>query len=387
MIRNGDADPVPLKVGYLVHDLNDPAVARRTLMLRDGGATLTLAGFRRGAQRIAQVAGAPAIEIGRSHDARFVSRLLSIALALLTLLRWRAPMRGVDVLIARNLEMLVVGRALRALSRRRPTLVYEVLDVHRLLLAPGWLGRALRSMERWLARPVDRLIVSSPAFLSAYYVPRDQVRAPALLIENKVLAEPDNPPTIPFRPAGPPWRIGWFGMIRCQRSLQLLKALCDALPGLVSVDIRGRVAETEFVDFHGDVASTPAMRFLGPYKASELGEAYGMVHFVWAVDFFEAGMNSAWLLPNRLYEGQWYGAVPLAEAGVETGRWLERQGAGVRFSDIASELQNFFSRLRSSDYEALVSRGEAIPKDALACGVVERCALVAEFDQRTSVGT
>ena len=36
-----------LHVLYLVHDLFDPAVRRRVMMLRAGGAKVTLAGFRR----------------------------------------------------------------------------------------------------------------------------------------------------------------------------------------------------------------------------------------------------------------------------------------------------------------------------------------------------
>ena len=42
----------------------------------------------------------------------------------------------------------------------------------------------------------------------------------------------------------------------------------------------------------------------------------GDVHFTWAIDFYEAGANSDWLLPNRLYEGGAHGAVPIALAGV-----------------------------------------------------------------------
>jgi succinoglycan biosynthesis protein ExoL len=53
------------------------------------------------------------------------------------------------------------------------------------------------------------------------------------------------------------------------------------------------------------------------------------VHFTWAIDFYQEGANSTWLLPNRLYEGGLHGAVPIALRDVETGRWLQQHGLGL----------------------------------------------------------
>lgn len=46
-----------LNILYFVHDLADPAVRRRVLMLQAGGARVALAGFRRGDNRLADVGG------------------------------------------------------------------------------------------------------------------------------------------------------------------------------------------------------------------------------------------------------------------------------------------------------------------------------------------
>ncbi|TIX78044.1 MAG: glycosyl transferase family 1, partial [Mesorhizobium sp.] len=61
----------------------------------------------------------------------------------------------------------------------------------------------------------------------------------------------------------------------------------------------------------------------------DMATIYREVHFSWAIDFFEQGLNSEWLLPNRLYEGCRFGAVPISMANTETGRFLDRQGIGV----------------------------------------------------------
>ena len=56
---------------------------------------------------------------------------------------------------------------------------------------------------------------------------------------------------------------------------------------------------------------------------------YQEVHFSWAIDFFEDGQNSKWLLPNRLYEGCRFGAVPISMGNTETGRFLDQQDIGI----------------------------------------------------------
>ena len=43
----------------------------------------------------------------------------------------------------------------------------------------------------------------------------------------------------------------------------------------------------------------------------------------------DAGANSDWLLPNRLYESCGHGCIPLALAGTETARYLERRTLGL----------------------------------------------------------
>ena len=64
---------------------------------------------------------------------------------------------------------------------------------------------------------------------------------------------------------------------------------------------------------------------------------YREVHFSWAIDFFEAGQNSEWLLPNRLYEGCRFGAVPISMGNTETGRFLNQQDIGVLLSQATPE--------------------------------------------------
>jgi succinoglycan biosynthesis protein ExoL len=348
---------------YFVYDLNDSAMRRRILMLRAGGVNVQLVGFYRGAVPAAVIEGAPTLVLGETFDAQMIHRALSV---LRTIIRAGAVIqacRGADLFMARNLEMLSIAVRVRAALRGNIRLIYECLDIHRLMLSGRAHGRALRGLERWLMRDVAMLLVSSPAFVTHYFQARQHVRAPVCLAENKVLDLSAAPQPRPERdrPAGPPWRIGWFGMIRCRRSLEILIALTNAMAGEVEVIIRGRPAYSEFDDFEATVSSAPWIRFEGPYVPADLADHYAEVHFVWAIDYFEVGLNSSWLLPNRLYEGSWFGSVPLAEKHVETGVWLARHKAGVLMDSPAEETPEFFRALTAEKYSQLRNEIRSIP--------------------------
>ncbi|RUZ78104.1 glycosyl transferase family 1 [Mesorhizobium sp. M7A.F.Ca.US.006.01.1.1] len=330
-----------LHVLYLVHDVSDPAVRRRITMLRAGGAQVSLAGFRRTTNPIADIEGLRPIDLGATRDGRFGQRLAAVAKAAVSIGSKLGGMPKPDVIIARNLEMLTLARRARSAFGASVPIVYECLDIHRLVLRNDVLGKALRATERFLARDVKLLVTSSPAFIANYFKPFGQVAAPIELVENKYFEAAAILPGAPEAeesPVGPPWRIGWFGALRCRRSLELLADFSRRMEGRFEIVLRGRPALSEFPDFHGFVEAEPWLSFLGPYRNPEdMAAIYNDVHFSWAIDFFEAGQNSEWLLPNRLYEGCRFGAVPISMGNTETGRFLEQQDIGVLLPQASPE--------------------------------------------------
>lgn len=352
-----------LKVLYLVHDLADPAVHKRAAMLRDGHAKVTVAGFRRTVAQVNDVAGCPVVNMGRTYNGGFIQRIWSVLREVILLPRHREIFAEADIVIARNLEMLALAVRGRSLCTHPPILVYECLDIHRLLLGKGSGGISLRLLEGWLSKKASALITSSPAFVTHYFEARSRVRLPVKIVENKVYAPdfkaPDSPPS---RPEGPPWRIGWFGIIRCRKSLLLLKELVKYCHGGVQVVIRGRPALDQIPDFDQLIAATPGLSFEGSYKnPDDLAKIYNDVHFSWSIDMYEEGFNSAWLLPNRLYEGGLYNTVPIALKSVETGQFIKSLGLGITLGDPPdSHLKSFFRNLTKKQYETLAKQAMEI---------------------------
>ena len=145
--------------------------------------------------------------------------------------------------------LLLAARARRRYLPNAP-LIFECLDIHRLLLRSNLAGQLLRTIETRLVQQVDLILTSSPRFVREYFEPRNLNRQIRIL-ENKILL-PDQSFDRSFqppRPAGPPWQIGWFGMLRCRRSFEILSSVARESDGRLQVVIAGRPSPKEFPNF------------------------------------------------------------------------------------------------------------------------------------------
>jgi hypothetical protein len=357
-----------MKVAYFVHELEDPAVRRRVAMFTAGGAEVELFGFERGRHRAAPSAGPAPHVLGRTVGGRLVARIASVLFALPRAWRLRRRWADADVVVARNLEMLAIAAVLLLFTKDRPRLVYECLDIHRLMLTDGVAGRLLRAIERLILRRADLVLTSSPAFAALYFRDRQKLAHEILIVENKVLALDGAPAgAAGSPPVGPPWRIAWCGVLRCARSLEILSALARSLDGRLEVALWGAPALDEIPRFHEIVSGAEGLEFHGRYAAEDLPRIYADAHFAWTVDYYEEGGNSAWLLPNRLYEGLRFAAVPIALAGVETAAWLGDRNVGVVLDEpLEPSLRVFLESCAPEPYAALRSAAASLDESAVA---------------------
>jgi GT2 family glycosyltransferase len=363
-----------MQVLYLAQDIDDSAIERRCQMLRLGGAEVTVAGFRRGDGPLS----APAIVLGRTRNGQMASRALSVLRTVAAPPRQILAGPAPDVILARNLEMLVLAVWL---GRRFPKarIVYELLDVHRLLLGKGLVSRTLRGIEARLLGRTDLVLISSPGFQRGYLTPFRRPVRQVLLVENKPLATTPAPSATPDSRG--PLAIGWFGILRCAWSLAALDRLTRAAPGRYRVVLRGRPALDVLPDFHAIVAANPDLEFHGPYRwPDDLASIYAGVDLAWLIDRYEAGGNSDWLLPNRLYEGGLHGAVPLALAGTETADRLTALGIGVIVGAAAFDaVGSALASLSRQSLAPLRAALDALPRSTWEAGQDECRALVAHL--------
>ncbi|MBX7483654.1 glycosyltransferase [Qipengyuania qiaonensis] len=367
-----------MKIGYIVHDLHDAAVHRRTVALREAGAEVVLAGFVRGsAATSASIATDATLVLGHTEDAKLAKRAVSVLAEIAFSAKLRRHLAECDVVIARNLESLAIaGRVVGT----RP-LVYECLDIHRLLLGEGLPHRLVQSVEARLLRRVDLILTSSPAFAREYFAHRPY-DGDIVLLENRLDTSPfGGDPGVRPAPPTPPqgrWTIGWFGMLRCRRTLRELLRLAEVYSDRVEILIAGKPSPAELPDLAERAAGYSNVTYVGPYRPGDLPDLYSRCHFAWCIDWFEEGLNSAWLLPNRLYESAAFGVVPIALEEVETGRWLRQHECGVVI-DRLNDLDGFLRELTSETYSFERNRIAGLDRSAVVADRAETDALLGRF--------
>jgi succinoglycan biosynthesis protein ExoL len=179
-----------------------------------------------------------------------------------------------------------------------------------------------------------------------------------------------------------PLRIGWVGRLRCTRSLGLLVDLARQLGPRVKIVLHGVASLTEIPDFHERIQGIENLEFLGRYQAPEdLARIYGDLDLVWAGDFMEAGYNSVWLLPNRLYEGGYYAVPPIAPEGTQTARWITARGIGFTVAeDLGPNLASLIQSLTNDPGRVAVKRSHLLdlPVETFVAPRGELAALIAD---------
>lgn len=295
-----------------------------------------------------------------TENENLIRRAAAVAGGIVKSARHRARLRAADAIFARNLDMLAIAWAARKLTGSRAPLVYECLDIHGALSGQGAKGRAMRRAERRLLRDCALLVVSSPAFIRAYFEPVQRYSGPWALWENKLAAGTALPPRPTVRDAtGGPLRLGWVGTIRCAPSLALLADLADRMGPEIEIHIYGIVHDHAVPDFETTVGARENMLYHGGYAyPQDLARVYSGMDLVWAQDLWQRGQNSDWLLPNRIYEASWAGCPSLALASTETGRRVAEDALGwtVETAD-AAHVRSLVSTLTK---ENIAKRGQAL---------------------------
>jgi succinoglycan biosynthesis protein ExoL len=318
------------RIAFFGHDAGDAAVRRRANgFMADG---LEVSGFM---MRRGEAAPTPwtNVDLGQTFSGAYLQRIKSIITGARIASDARDELARADIIYARNLDMLATAFLAKRLAKLDTPVIYECLDVHRLMTRKDIIGEVFRRGERALLRRCRRLVVSSPGFLTNYFEVRHPGAFKPVLLENRIAEGGAGAP----RPARAPTpvdasaslRLGWVGVLRCRRSMGLLMDVARKLGDRVQIDLHGVPALREIPDFHEQVAALPNLKYHGRYRSPEdLSTIYGALDVVWAGDFMEAGYNSVWLLPNRIYEGGYFAVPPIAPAGTQTARWIADRKAG-----------------------------------------------------------
>lgn len=362
------------RIIYLAPDHTDAAVKKRAHGFLVGGHDLLSFSFHRDRYDQGGKADWPNIGLGKSTERRLISRVLLGITSLWTIFRHGRRWRSATMIYARNLDLALLGVVGKWLTWSHAPLIYEVLDIHPLLLGKSWRSAIARQIERWVLARSRLLVVSSPAFVKDYFQAQQKYDGHVLLLENKWTRESifasDCPDRNLLSPNIPVWTIGWFGNLRCRESLHILRDLADSFPDRVHIYMRGCDSLLDPGELEEVVGTRSNMVFDGEYRApEEIVDIYSRVHFNWCVDLAD-GDNSRWLIPNRVYEGGYCGIPAIAIEEFETGRVVRERGLGIVVRQPAiDQLKQVFASLTEDAYVELRRRVSEVD---LTCFVEDR---------------
>ena len=253
------------KVVFFASDMSETAQLRRIRSVRRAGHRVASFGMRKAATP--PHPDWPHVELGQIANERLWRRLVQIIKALRPVIAGRGVLADADLLVARNIDMLVLTWVAQRIAGRDIPVIYECLDIHGIFTRRDIVGRIARAVERIMLRRAALLVVSSPGFVEHYFRPVQNHGGAWHLLENKLWFE-DHPLPRPAAPRDPgrPLVLGWVGAIRCGPSLDLLCATARACGASVTVLIRGVIHDHALPDFHTRIARIPNIRYDGPYR-------------------------------------------------------------------------------------------------------------------------
>ena len=357
-------------IAFFAHERGDARVMKRIAALQAQGKEVIGFTFHRVRDKPDIAPTWENIHLGTTYNRRYLQRLSVFAKCMGILWANRQRLGNCSTLYVVNTDNALLALLGRFFSGRRVPLVLELADIQPAMTGNGIVSKILRSIERFVLKRVSLLVTTSPGFVRNYFEPIQGYTGEIFLLENKVYPSHQLPPEISDRTSpiasGRPWVIGCFGALRCERSLEIMHELALKLGDRVRFVLRGYPAGTITDDFEKLLGDIPNFQFLGPYNyPDDLAEMYAGIDFNWAFDMSDPNGNSAWLLPNRIYEGGCFGVPVIAAKETETGRWIEQHELGRTFAEpLLESLFHFFETVSQTDWQTLKTRCMATRRDA-----------------------
>src|ERR1044071_5735234 len=129
------------RIAFFGHDAADAAVRRRVQGFRDDGLDVTGFMMRR---RDDISPDWENVDLGRTFDGNYAQRVKSILSGAKRAAAEREKLAKSDVIYARNLDMLATAFLAKRYTGLKTPVIYESLDVHRLLTRNNVLRLAFR---------------------------------------------------------------------------------------------------------------------------------------------------------------------------------------------------------------------------------------------------
>jgi len=360
------------RVLFALPILGHPRHAKRISMMKEAGFDVEAVAFKRPYHQ-GRMPDCPVATLGSISHGNYLKRIFKFIKALPKL---RKAIKKHDLVFAFGPDMAIACLVANFLLGKK--LIFEVGDITSAQLSPGLKGWVTRKIDRYVADRAGAIVATSPRFLDEYYSKWVKTKTPGLLIENKLehafckkmeleLSETAPLPGTPLKDR--PLKIGYFGYLRNQWSLEVLERLVTKYPDKFEIVIAGYPKEST-KDTLDRVSLLDNIDYRGEYKSpDDLPGLFGSVDMVWACyqPLRDDEWGYLWARPNRFYQGCLFRKPFFSRAKCQDAIIIAERNIGKIISEVGiDETVDSVSSLTAADVETWSSNMRAIPDKIFA---------------------
>ncbi|MDH5652058.1 MAG: hypothetical protein OEZ39_09395 [Gammaproteobacteria bacterium] len=346
--------------------LGQPRHAKRVSMLKQSGFKVKVAAFERDYHK-GRLPDCPVVSLGKISKGKYLQRVGKLIVALPKL---RKQIKQSDLIYAFGSDMAMASYV--AGTGLKKPIIFETGDVRSIQTSNKITGKLLRVFDRFITRASKLIVVTSPDFVANYFKKYLGSNTPYLVLENKI--EPHllheyrkskyagNTITnmqgkLAFH------KIGYFGLLRCEWSWQVLELLAKTYPDDVVIEIAGLAVEP--ADLVERVKEYPNIHYRGEFKSpDDLAGMYSGIDLVWGCqpshDNNDVNFQSA--LSNRLYESCFYQRPIINRAGSGNAKAAERLGIGKSVGGSTYDAIKELQEISEQDMQVWKDNLSALPE-------------------------
>jgi len=332
-------------------------------LLKENGFRVVVAAFSRGEK--AQAYSDIDILLGHVSHGRIWSRIPVYKQVFDQLVQLIATK---DLVIVYTLDNFLLAWMAKYAARSNAKIIFFLMDIRQRFIGDSLFNQIVQRFMIFAFERSELVLVTSRFYMEGYAAKYLKQLPPRWLeIENKVYEkdvgryESDEFTSV----ENDTLVIGYFGVIRCKRSLEILSRLCLQMQGKLRVVLRGMFLHLDqgFID---EVVNQDHMEYLGDYRNPEdLRSVYESCDVVWGVYPFSANVagNHLWAKTNRFYEASYFLKPLIVGKGTQDARFVKQHKTGylVDMSDIDQAVEDL-SHITLSDVRDRWNNLKALPR-------------------------
>lgn len=289
------------------------------------------------------------IDLGSLDQRGAVQRLGIYLNAFRTL--WRSKKIDSEVLYVFGFDNLFIVQLIRLFKWKKNKVIFEIPDIKNFQLMSGVKGKIFSKIEKWLLYKTDHIVFTSSAYVDSYF---EQVKKLSLsnftIIENKIhTVYNTNRTALELRKCNTNVKqnkevIGYFGLLRCERSLLFLDELTQKYPQYYVI-LRGVFLDNT-TSLKERLSKNKNISYLGKYVSPiHLKDMYQEIDLSWIAYPYSNKVpgNWQWARTNRFYEAGYYKIPMIAGKGTEDGKEVLKRFIGIEvdLNNITKAVEDF----------------------------------------------